>query len=130
MGQLLRRLLASTGEESLYSLLGQWRKAVSLQLDTLLVLPWPGSLCCGPLVNGAVQMTLPVGATFPTEVVWYKDASQTVELLRLTYTRNGQGLATQMRWLVYDLEGVLVLTVTDNITYSGVFEETRTRTVV
>ena len=80
-------------------------------------------------MNGAVEETLPASATFPTSVVWYLDASKTTELLHLTYTRNGQGLATEMSWAVYNLSGLLVLTVTDTITYSGVFEVSRTRTV-
>lgn len=129
MGVLLKRLVAATGEASLSSLLGQWRVAVSRLLDEVLVLPWPGSLCCGPIVDGAVEETLPAGATFPTEVVWYRDASKTVELLRLTYTRNGQGLATQMQWQVFTLGGTLVMTVTDSITYSGAFEVSRVRAV-
>lgn len=132
MGLLLKRLIAATGEESVHSLIGQWRLAVSRLLDGLddvMVMPWPGSLCSGPLVNGAVEEVLPAGATFPTDVVWYRDASKTVELLRLTYTRNGQGLATEMTWLVYNFSGTLVLTVHDVITYSGVFEVSRTRAV-
>jgi hypothetical protein len=129
MGRLLQLLRSSTGEESLWSRLGSWRIAVSRLLDTVLVLPWPGSLCSGPLVDGAVQETLPAGATFPTDVVWYRDASKTSELLRLTYTRNGQGLAISVTWLVFDLGGSLVLTVTDTISYDGVLEVSRTRAV-
>lgn len=122
-------LVAATGEESLFSRIGAWRVAVSRTLDEALLLPWPGSLCFGPIVDGAVQETLPAGATFPTEVIWYRDASKTVELLRLTYTRNGQGLATEMQWQVFTLGGTLVLTVTDSITYSGAFEVSRVRAV-
>jgi hypothetical protein len=126
---LLKRLVAAKGERATASLLGAWRIAVSRLLDDVLLLPWPGSLDCGPLVDGAVEEVLPAGAVYPTDAVWYRDASKTVELLHTTYTRDAQGLVTEVSWQVYDLAGTLVLTVTDTFTYSGVFVTSRTRSV-
>lgn len=129
MRVLLKRLIAATGEASLSSQLGRWRVAVSRLLDDVLVLPWPGDLCCGPLVDGAVQDTLPAAALFPLQIIWYLNAARLVTLLDLTLTRNGSQQVTQMQWRVYDTSGALTLTVTDVITYSTIYETTRTRTV-
>ncbi len=76
--RLLQQLLAAKGELSLHSGAGAWRIAVSRALD-LLPLPWPGDLCCGPLIDGAVEEVLPAGALYPTDVVWYLNAAKTIE---------------------------------------------------
>lgn len=91
--------------------------------------PWPGSLSCGPLVDGAVREILPTGSLYPTDVVWYKDATKTIELLHLTYTRDGSGKVTQAQWVVNDLTGSLTMTITDTISYSGFYESERTRVI-
>ena len=130
MGRLVSLLLGATAERSIHSRIGRWRLAVSSGLDAAVILPWPGSLSCGPLVNGAVEEILPAGALYPTDDVWYLDVSKTIELLRLTYTRDSSGKVTRMTWFVYTTAGSLALTVTDNITYSGIYEAARTRTVV
>lgn len=126
MGRILDLLLAAGAERSVHSRIGKWRLAVSTKLDS--GLPWPGSLACGPIVDGAVQDVLPAASLYPTEVVWYSDASKTVELLRVTYTRDGVQV-TKIVWRVFNLSGALVLTVTDDITYSGLYEIERVRTV-
>lgn len=92
-------------------------------------LPWPGSLACGPLLNGAVKETTPAGALYPTDEVWYTDAGKTQELLHTTYTRDGNQNVIQTVWQVYNLDGALVLTVTDVFTYVGSYVSTQTRTV-
>lgn len=62
--QVAQKLLNATASESgLASALGAWRRFVSAQIDA--GLPWPGSLSCGPIVNGAVQDILPAGALLP-----------------------------------------------------------------
>jgi hypothetical protein len=129
VGVLLKRLIAATGEASMSSLLGQWRLAVSRLLDDILILPWPGSLSDGPLVNGAVRDILPPAALYPDQIIWYLNAARLIKLLELTFTRNVSNLITQAEWKIYNTNGVLVLTVTDVITYSGLYETTRTRTV-
>jgi hypothetical protein len=91
-------------------------------------LPWPGSLECGPLVSGAVRVILPAGALYPTDEIWYLDATQTTELLHAVYTRT-LGLVTQIQWTVSDLAGAPVMQITDVITYQGMFEVERVRTV-
>jgi hypothetical protein len=69
------------------------------------------------------------GTTFPTAVVWYTDAGvskkKIVEKL-ITWTGS---LPTTITWKVYDASEVLLATVTDTITYAGVFEISRTRAI-
>jgi len=126
--QVAQKLLNATASESgLASGLGAWRRYVSQMLDA--GLPWPGSLSCGPIVNGAVQDILPAGALYPTDVIWYLNASKTIQLLHLTYTRDGSGKPTKLVWQIFDTGGALALTVTDDITYSGLYEVERVRTV-
>ena len=62
--------------------------------------------------------------------VWYEDATKTQKIVELTITYSGILPITEV-WKMYDMDGVtLLLTLTDAITYSGVFEATRTRTWV
>lgn len=93
-------------------------------------MPWPGDICTGPLIDGAVRDISPAGSLRPDNVIWYSGPAKTLELLRVTYTRNEQGLVTGIEWRVRDTAGSLVMTITDAISYSGLLETTRTRTVV
>jgi hypothetical protein len=73
----------------------------------------------------------PLGDPFPTEIIWYTDATKAVKILKKTLTRNGIQQVTQVVWEVYAADGITVeQTVTDVITYmNNIFEDTRTRTV-
>ena len=80
-------------------------------------------------LSGAFKET--TGTVFPTAEIWYvvgsvPPAGKIVELLT---TWTGVNI-TQEVWKMYDTDGSTVLvTVTDAISYSGVFETSRTRTV-
>jgi hypothetical protein len=79
--------------------------------------------------SGAVRDTLPFGSPFPTEIVWWSDATRTKKIVQKDITFAGP-FPTLIRWAVYDATGLVVLaTVTDAISYSGPFETSRTRTV-
>lgn len=74
------------------------------------------------------------GGVFPTSVIWYTDATKTSKIVEKTITRSGGGATnvkpTPVVWKIYDTDGTTVLaTVSDAITYSGVFETSRTRTI-
>jgi len=79
--------------------------------------------------SGAYRETLPTGNPFPTSYIWWESASKAKKIVELTVTRNAfQAPATEV-WKVYDTDGSTVLaTVTDAISYSAVFEASRTRT--
>ena len=64
---------------------------------------------------------------FSTGSIWFTNSGRTKKIIDKTITRNGI-LPTQIIWNAYDTDGVTVLTTaTDVISYSGVFESSRTR---
>ena len=72
------------------------------------------------------------GGLFPTEIRW-KRADATL-LVKKVITRSGGGATnlapTPIVWTIYDTDGSTVLaTVSDAVTYSGVAETGRTRTI-
>ena len=80
-------------------------------------------------LSGAYKETTPAGNPFPTLEVWWESSSKLKKLVELATTWSG-ALITAEVWKVYDTDGTTVLaTVTDAITYSGPFENTRTRTI-
>lgn len=81
--------------------------------------------------SGAYQETLPAADPFPTSVIWWTDSSKVSKIVEETVTYNGNKTIATDQWKVYAVDGTTVLaTVTDAITYSGVFELSRTRTIV
>jgi hypothetical protein len=66
---------------------------------------------------------------FPTSEIWWESSSKLKKIVSLNTTWTGI-LPTQEVWKIYDTDGSTVLaTITDNISYSGVFETSRTRTI-
>jgi hypothetical protein len=84
--------------------------------------------------SAAFRETLPAASPFPTSVIWWESAAKLKKIVEKTITRSGGGATnvtpTPIVWKVYDTDGSTVLaTVSDAITYSGVFETSRTRTI-
>lgn len=82
----------------------------------------------GPAEGFATGATKTVtGTVFPTQILWKRaDATKLVEQ-NITWTGSKP---TTIEWKVYDTDGTTVLaTVTDTISYSGVFETGRTRAI-
>jgi hypothetical protein len=78
--------------------------------------------------SGAYKETTPSGP-FPTLEVWWESAAKLKKIVQLATTWTGVNITAE-QWKVYDVDGSTVLaTVTDAITYSGVFESSRTRTI-
>jgi hypothetical protein len=77
--------------------------------------------------SGAYKET--TGTVFPTAEIWYESVAKAKKIVSLDTTWAGATI-TQEQWKVYDTDGSTVLaTVTDAISYSGVFETSRTRTI-
>lgn len=69
------------------------------------------------------------GTSFPTAIVWWETSSKLKKIVERLLTWTGVNLTTD-KWKVYDTDGSTVLwTVTDAVSYSGVFESNRTRTI-
>lgn len=78
--------------------------------------------------SGAVEDQGP--KNFPTASIWYTDATRTKKIVEQLVTYNNNHTPATEQWKAYDVDGVTVLaTVTDAITYDGVFETSRTRTI-
>ena len=71
------------------------------------------------------------GGFFPTNVVWFADPGATIKLVEKKYTYDGNKNITKVELFLYDGSGAnnITRTITDNITLSGPFETSRTRTV-
>ena len=77
--------------------------------------------------SGAYRET--TGTVKPTSIIWYADNTKADKIVEKTLTWTGVN-ATTIQWKMYDTDGSTVLaTVTDAITYSGIFETSRTRTI-
>lgn len=78
--------------------------------------------------SGAYRET--VGAVFPTSVTWYDDNTKAKKIVELLITRNANKTPATETWNMYNTDGVTILvTVVDTMTYSGVNETSRTRTI-
>lgn len=79
--------------------------------------------------SGAYKETLPSASPFPTSIIWWESSSKLKKIVERTITWTGATPTTD-QWEIYDTDGSTVLgTVSDAISYSGVFETTRTRTI-
>jgi len=86
--------------------------------------PWEG------FASGAFQETLPSADPFPTSVIWWTSAAKTEKIVEEQLVYNSNKTIATDTWKVYAVGGALLVTITDTITYSGVFETSRTRTIV
>lgn len=88
----------------------------------------------GGFTSGAYKEILPAGDPFPTSIIWWESSAKLKKIVEKTITVSGVGVSTikptPIEWKMYDTDGVTVLaTVSDAITYQGVFEVSRVRTI-
>jgi hypothetical protein len=77
--------------------------------------------------SGAYRET--TGTVFPTVAVWYVDSGKTHKIVELLVTWTGI-VPTTETWKMYAADGTTVLAqVVDTISYSGIFETSRTRAI-
>lgn len=80
-------------------------------------------------VSGAYREQLPSADPFPTSIIWWESSSKLKKIMERTITWTGVNPTTD-EWKMYDVDGTTnLVTVSDAISYSGVFETTRTRTI-
>jgi hypothetical protein len=88
----------------------------------------------GGFTSGAYKEILPEADLFPTSVIWWVSSAKAQKIVEKTITRSGGGATvtapTPVVWKVYNTDGTTVMAeISDAITYSGVFEIDRTRTI-
>ena len=80
--------------------------------------------------SGAYREALPAADPFPTTITWWVSSSKVDKIVDKTITYNANKTPATIQWRVYATDGSTVVeTITDTITYSGVFETSRTRTI-
>jgi len=80
--------------------------------------------------SGSYREILPTANPFPTSEIWWESSALLKKIVELTVTRNANKTPATEVWEMYDTDGTTVLaTVTDTISYSGIFETNRTRTI-
>jgi hypothetical protein len=80
--------------------------------------------------SGAYREILPMASPFPTSIIWYDNNTKTKKIVEKTIVYNTNKTVSLITWKVYDIDGITVLaTVSDNMTYSGIFENNRTRSI-
>jgi len=78
----------------------------------------------GPTESAYREIT---GTLFPSAIIWWESSSKLKKIVERLLTWTGIDLTTD-QWKMYDTDGSSVLaTVTDTVSYSGVFETSRTR---
>lgn len=84
----------------------------------------------GPFDDFATPYRQIVGGVFPSAVVWWTDSSMTTKILEKLIVRDGNQSPTTITQILYASDGVTVLkTAVDTLSYSGVFETSRTRVI-
>ena len=77
--------------------------------------------------SGAYRET--TGTVFPTAVIWWESSSKLKKIVEKNITWTGVN-PTTIEWKVYDTDvSTLLATVSDAISYTGIFETSRTRTI-
>ena len=77
--------------------------------------------------SGAYEETM--GTVFPSSKIWWESSLKLQKIVERNFTWTGVNLTTD-EWKMYDEDGTtLLVTISDAISYSGIFETSRTRTI-
>jgi hypothetical protein len=98
------------------------------KIDGLAVLSSDG----GPFEGYAAGFLeiLPAADPFPTSWNWWTSAGKTLRIVDLVITRNANNTPAVETWRAFASNGITVVTTAvDTVTYSGIFEMSRTRTI-
>lgn len=81
--------------------------------------------------SGAYKEILPSGDPFPTSIIWWTSSGKIDKIVEKTITYNANKTPITIEWKAYDVDGsTVVATVTDTISYTGVIETSRTRSII
>ncbi|HEY5268100.1 MAG TPA: hypothetical protein VII94_03120 [Candidatus Saccharimonadales bacterium] len=76
------------------------------------------------------QELLPVDSIFPTNETWYTDNTKTKKIIEKDFTWQGV-VPTVIIYKLYATDGITITqTIQDTITYSSIFEQSITRTIL
>lgn len=81
-------------------------------------------------ISGSFKEIIPSSNPFPTSIIWWESSLKIKKILEKYYTYNSNKTINQVQWKMYDIDGITIIsTITDTITYNGVFEINRTRII-
>jgi hypothetical protein len=87
--------------------------------------PWEG------FTSGAFREILPASDPFPVSITWYTNSGKLDKIVEKTITRNSNKTPSTIEWKAYDTDGFTVVAqIEDAILYDGIFELSRTRTII
>lgn len=77
------------------------------------------------------KVIAPFGSPFPTNITWYIDSTQIQKIVVKIIVYNANKTPNTIQWNMYGTDGsTIVESVIDSFAYSGIFETSRTRTVL
>lgn len=77
--------------------------------------------------SGSYRETTPLSSPFPESIIWYTDSTKNIKIMEklISYNHN---FPEVIMWKIYDTSGIIIITtISDIISYSGIFESSRTR---
>jgi hypothetical protein len=81
--------------------------------------------------SGAYKEILPNSSPFPTNIIWWSNSTKSEKIIEKIITRNTSQLPILIIYNVYSSDGITIeASAIDNITYNGVFEISRERTIL
>lgn len=85
--------------------------------------PWEG-------FSSVIRDVGPSGSPFPTASIWWTDSSRQFKIVEKLIVRNPNKTPSTIQWKVYASGSTSpIVSMTDAITYVGIFETSRTRTI-
>lgn len=79
--------------------------------------------------SGAYRETLPAASAFPTAIIWWTDSTKTKKILQKDIVFGAFPVPQTVKWTVFAADGTTAIEgILDTMTYSGLFELSRTRT--
>ena len=79
--------------------------------------------------SGSYMEVYPSSSPFPTKVTWWDSISKVNKIVEEEVTYNSNKSIATSTWRMYGSNGILVSTVTDTTTCSGIFEISRIRII-
>lgn len=81
--------------------------------------------------TGSFREILPFGNPFPTNVIWWTSSDKNEKIVEKLIVYNKNKTVSSVTWVAYARNtNTILATVTDEISYSGVFETSRTRSIL
>lgn len=79
--------------------------------------------------SGAYKEILPIDNPFPTSMIWYTSISKINKIVEQVFYYNTNKTIRSVVWKMYDINNNIISIIKDDMTYNGIFEISRVRTI-